>query len=363
MRISSYNITDVGYHYIGLRVLAGLPSSAKREEQTNAISRSVLKYASDRALRLLLPEPKGTFEGVGEKVTQELAHFGFAHSVRGGGYELTAEGEETLRLLENHDFIQLRRRMVTAHLRTYENLREVVHRHIEIGAIWRPIVESNQLQIADYIERLLEPTFGDAAPTEAMEISNRLEEQSPKKIEDFLRERILLRTLPGLAMGEALFRGLVDRLISLRLLNSMKATRNNCDFAKTYSPCTESLPVSSWYTKLDVPLAHGGIYSIYISEPDMKESDTRNRFLESLDEVFTRLSSRAGYFDLPEVRDFVCESLKIPEASFDEGINALLDLIPSPITVGLQYEGISGRRKPLVRSGEATQIYNLIRRT
>ena len=68
MRITSYNITDISYHYIGLRVLAGLPSTARREEQTNAISRNVLKYVSDKALRLMLPEPKGTFEIVGEKV-------------------------------------------------------------------------------------------------------------------------------------------------------------------------------------------------------------------------------------------------------------------------------------------------------
>ena len=33
MNISSYNISDVGYHYIGLRVLGGLPATARRVEQ------------------------------------------------------------------------------------------------------------------------------------------------------------------------------------------------------------------------------------------------------------------------------------------------------------------------------------------
>ena len=50
MNISSYNITDVGYHYIGLRVLGNLPSTARREEQTETVSRSVRKYVSDKAL-------------------------------------------------------------------------------------------------------------------------------------------------------------------------------------------------------------------------------------------------------------------------------------------------------------------------
>ena len=51
MNITSYNVTDVGYHYIGLRVLAALPSSARRDEQTETISRSIRKYVNDKALR------------------------------------------------------------------------------------------------------------------------------------------------------------------------------------------------------------------------------------------------------------------------------------------------------------------------
>ena len=33
MNITSYNVTDVGYHYIGLRVLGRLPSNTRRDEQ------------------------------------------------------------------------------------------------------------------------------------------------------------------------------------------------------------------------------------------------------------------------------------------------------------------------------------------
>jgi len=73
------------------------------------------------------------------------------------------------------------------------------------------------------------------------------------------------------------------------------------------------------------------------------------------------LEEKAGYFDLPDVRDFVCEKLLIPEGSFDEGVVALLEKPRPPITLGLTYERITGRRKPLVRVRESTQIYNLIR--
>jgi hypothetical protein len=95
---------------------------------------------------------------------------------------------------------------------------------------------------------------------------------------------------------------------------------------------------------------------------DFEDDETRQALLASLEEAYRTLKEQAGYFDLPDVRDFVCEKLSIPEAAFDEGILALLDLRKPPITLGLTYERITGRRKPLVRVGESTQIYNLIRR-
>ena len=162
MNISSYNITDIGYHYIGLRVLAGLPATARREEQTAAISRNVLKYTRDKALRLMLPEPRGTFETIGEKVCQELVHFRMASSA-GGRYALTDEGLKAHTLLGERKHTELRRLMVEAHLRTYDNLRYVVQRHLEIGSVWRPIVEVAHLKNEAYPERLLEPAFGEAA--------------------------------------------------------------------------------------------------------------------------------------------------------------------------------------------------------
>lgn len=88
----------------------------------------------------------------------------------------------------------------------------------------------------------------------------------------------------------------------------------------------------------------------------------RELLLAAIDEAFQRLEAQAGYYDLPQVRDIACEKLMIPEAAFDEGVNELLDLEPAPVTVGLSYEGISGRRKPLARVRQSTQIFNLIRR-
>lgn len=361
MKISSYNITDVGYHYIGLRVLAALPNTARREDQTTAISRGVLKYASDRALRLMLPEPKGTFEAVGEKVCNELVHFRFATSSH-GRYDITDDGKYTLSLLNEHKFIQLRRLMASVHLRTYDNLRYMVQRHLEIGFIWRPIVEVGRLNSENYFERLLEPTFHDMASGQALIVEAECREKSPGKIEDALQERVLRHSLPDMVFGESLFRSLCDRLISLRLLNVMRANVQECDFAKSYSPCVAENPSQKWYFPLDVILDSGETYKLYFCEPDMSDADTQRQFLDALEDAFSALVPQASYYDLPDVRDTVCLKLRVPEATFDEGVNYLLDIKNAPLNVGLRYEGISARRRPLIRSRETTQIYNLIRR-
>ena len=361
MNISSYNISDVSYHYIGLRVLAGLPPTARREEQISSISRNVLRYVSDRSLRLMLPEPKGTFETVGEKICQELVHFQFARLVR-GAYEITDAGHHALELLNGSRHVELRRLMASVHLRTYDNLRVIVQKHLEVGSIWRPIVESSQYASLDYVQRLLEPTFDGDAPSVAAVVLSGLQVKNPKKVEDALHERILRRVLPEMRIGVPLFRAICDRLVSLRLLNIMKASIQESEFAKSYSPCVAGAPPHDWYTPLKIEPPSGETFVLYFCEPDMSDEDTQRSFLQTLDAAFSELSSQAGYYDLPEVRDFVCERLRIPEAAFDEGVNYLLDRQSSPLTVGLHYEGISSRRKPLTRNRAPVQIYNLIRR-
>ena len=363
MNISSYNITDVGYHYIGLRVLAGLPPSARREEQEATISRSVLKYVSDRALRLQLPEPRGTFQTVGEKVCRELVHFRFAVSTQ-DAYELTELGKESLDLLNRRRHAELRRVMARVHLETYDNLRAVVKKHWEMGYIWRPIIETGKIGQKGYIQKLLEPTFSEDAPDVAASVWETFQEKGAKGIESELHKRVLDTVLPNVRITVPLFRSMSDRLVSLRLLNIMKdsTTIKGCDFLKSYSPCVADSPPHAWYVPLPIAPPSGPPFTIYFCEPDMTDKAAQKELLDAIDKIFGELSPQGGYYDLPDVRDLACERLRIPEAAFDDGVNQLLDWQSAPLTMGLTYDKISGRRKPLVRSGESSQIHNLMRR-
>ena len=168
--------------------------------------------------------------------------------------------------------------------------------------------------------------------------------------------------MPEMRISVPMFRAMCDRLTSLRLLNQMRSYRDCCEFMKTYTTCVDNVPSNDWYVFLDVSLASGESFPIYLCEPDMSEDGTSKNFLAAVYEAFKNLTPTAGYFDLPELRDTVSEYLRIPEAAFDEGLNQVLDLSPCPVTVGLMYEGTTGRRKPLVRNRGSTQIFNLIRK-
>lgn len=362
MNINSYNITEVAYHYIGLRVLDGMGTSAERSQQVEAISRNVRKFVTDRALRLMLPEPRGTFLTVGQKICEELVHFGFALADRGSPYGLTAKGQMVLGLLTDQCYVELRQVMVSVHLKTYDNLRAVLQAHIDAGAIWQPVVSATHLEQPGYLQGLLKPTFEQDTSAKLAEILDQHTLPPPKKIEDILRAKVVAHMMPAQNMRVALFRAVCDRLVSLRLLNKSRVALQQCEFEKTYSPCVSENPLNPWYSPLQIPLDNGESYQIFLCEPDATDPDYQTILLSGIEEAFSEMSPAGSYYDIPDLRDWVCEYLMIPEAVFDDGLNCILDRQPPVLSAGLQYDKITGRRRPLVRIRQNTQLHNLIRR-
>lgn len=362
MNITSYNINDVTFHYIGLRVLRALPDTTAKATQMETISKSIYNHVCDRSLRLMLPEPKGTYQSAGEKVCQELRHFGFVSVAKGMPYRLTQDGLDVLHLLDGNRYNDLRRMMTKMHLQTYHNLRVVLQHHLDGEAVWRPVVEERRLSDKDYINDLLEPTFGAAAQSHADAIDKSVEKRSAKSLESELTSLVLSHLFGHLKMKTALFRTLCDRLASLRLINTRRAAKNGCDFIRTYSPCMSSDKKLPWYVPLDLGAVDGSASVIYLCEPNMKVQDCQDAVLSSLDAAFKELPAVGGYHAIPDLRDFVCERLMIPEPAFDDAVNRLLDRPEPVLSAGLGYEGITAQRKPLVRKRGDTQLHNLLRR-
>lgn len=361
MNITSYNITDVTYHYIGLRVLDHLRADVGRAVQVEEISRNVLKFATDKALRLMLPQPSTSFAGIGPKVCQELVHFRFARLIK-GGYELTEAGRSALRLLNMKDYLTLRRMMARAHLQTYDNLRCIVQSHIELGTVWRPVVEAKRTSEPEYLKTLLVPTFGEKSGEMADDVWEKGKGLNAGKVQDALHDRIIKKVMPSHSIRVANFRAICDRLVSLRLLNQRRTHWEGCEFNVSYSPSTAAAPDRAWYVPLKVPLKDNSLFEIFFCEPDMTNQCQQDLLQTAIDEAFCALSPVGGYYDIPELRDWVCQHLLIPEASFDDGINYLLDRQPPMLSAGLQYDRITARRRPLVRRGKQVELHNLIRR-
>ena len=365
MNINSYNITDVTYHYIGLRVLNGMPSTSERAEQIEAVASNVLKFVRDRNQSLMVAAPGTSYQGTAKKICTELEQFHFVKSKgksAGGRYAVTDSGRYVLDLMADQNVVELRRLMARIHLKTYDNLRTVVQNHITVGHVWRPIeVKAEHVGQAGYLETLLYPTFGSDVASIAATIRARHGEQSPSKIRDALHDKAIKQLLPNQRMGVANFRGMCARLTTLRLLNLRRVTFKGCEFYKTYSPCVTKKGPHDWYTPLEVPLSNGETHRILFCEPNMAEGGNQNILLDSIDKAMLALIPVAGYHDIPNLRDTVCEDLLIPEAAFDEGLNRLLDRSPSPLSVGFHYDGITANRKPLVHR-RTNQLHNLIRR-
>ena len=336
--------------------LRNVTYKSKQYQETYARS------CASSALRLMLPEPRGTFATVGQKICDELVHFDFALSERGRPYKLTAKGREVLGLLTDRRYVELRQVMASVHLKTYDNLRAVVRAHVEGGPIWQPVVSAVYVDQPGYLGELLEPTFQRDAAVAVEQVLDRNATAAPKQIEDILRSKVLKHSLPHQNMRVALFRAICDRLVSLRLLNKPRVSRRRCEFEKTYSPCVSENPSNRWHKPLQVPLDHDRTYQIFLSEPDATDPEYQTILLSGIEMAMSNMDTSGGYYDIPQLRDRVCENLLIPEAAFDDGLNYILDLQPAVLSVGLQYDKITGRRLPLVRSRDNTQLHNLIRK-
>ena len=215
--------------------------------------------------------------------------------------------------------------MIAQHLQTYDNFRAVLQGHINAGFIWRPIIDPKRIEQQGYIQALLEPTFGPDAASEAL---NGQLQENPKKVESILHSKVIRWAMPNHKVGVPLFRTICDRLASLRLLNIQRTSYGTCKFMKSYSPCVTGSPTRSWYVPLIAQLTNS-LYRIYLCEPDMSDRLHQRALLKEIDKAFSVLTPEGGYYDIPQVRDLVCEQLMIPEPSFDDGINHLLDLSPS----------------------------------
>jgi hypothetical protein len=112
---------------------------------------------------------------------------------------------------------------------------------------------------------LLRPTFGEQSEEILSSLAAEINGASAKTVEDVMRAAILFHLLPATKLSVPLFRAMVDRLVSLRLLNVMRTEQAGCEFARSYSPCVEDSP-RPWHKELLVTPDDSPSMRLYFSE-------------------------------------------------------------------------------------------------
>jgi len=350
VNITSYNITDVSYHYVGLRVVES-SGGASRDRLAEMISAAVLKLVMDRALRMMLPAPRGTFSSAGEKVLNELKHFGLTET-EGKHVGLTEAGKAAHQLLQSKQFVQLRRVFIRLHLETYSNFREVLLYLAGGESLLRPIKDSIDPTDLAVAWKVFLPWDSEGPARSSIDLT-------PQKVEDAITARLLERAFSGTKVTVPIFRSMCDRMTSLRLVNQSRVTKGGMEAFAIYSTCRKTK--TRWQHELSFVVS-GSPRTLFLSEYSIELKGAREALLAALKAAFDELEPEGGFYDLPDVRDKVCMSMLIPEAAFDEALLQLLESGNAPFSFGLRYERISGRRRPLVRQ-PGNQILNLIRPT
>jgi hypothetical protein len=83
--------------------------------------------------------------------------------------------------------------------------------------------------------------------------------------------------------------------------------------------------------------------------------------LPTLVEARKQLAERAGYYRIYELRDRVCEALKLSQGMFDSVFVHIYRSQPGLMTLGVDYEKITAKRLPIeVRDGTSSNLFNLV---
>jgi hypothetical protein len=299
----------------------------------------------------MLPAPRGTFSSVGEKVLNELRHFALTES-QDKRVILSVKGSEALQLLQKSRFTELRRLFVQLHLETYDNLLAVVEYLASGAVVLRPMKENLDLTQLTALARSYLPWEGDKISFDT--------DLTPQKAEELITTRLLEHCFPNAKLTVPIFRSMCDRLASLRLINQSRVSKDGADGFAIYGTCSNARN-AEWDVELSFTIGHS-VRLLFLSEFSLDKKGAWKALASALERAFHELKPEGGFYDLPDVRDRVCLELRIPEAAFDNAVSEMLDSPNPPISLGLRYERITGRRKPMVRQ-PGNQIFNLIRPT
>jgi hypothetical protein len=96
---------------------------------------------------------------------------------------------------------------------------------------------------------------------------------------------------------------------------------------------------------------------IHEAEPERLVSSVLPGLLEARE----ALVERAGYYRIFELRDWVCEKLRLSQGMFDSVFLHIYRTQPGLMTLGVDYETVTAKRLPIeIRDGASSNFRNLV---
>lgn len=384
--ITHFNIGDVALYYQGLVALAEAPM--ENAVAADEIRRRAVTYVERRRAMFSLPSLRGQFDSLGEKILFDLRQMSLA-TVAESKVKLTALGVAIVDYLRKGEGRRARLAILGRLVETYDNaaflcatvtpptgkplfvpIPRVTTEQVddeEDEAVTRFVPANLQSICAAWAEWCEENHRPDLMPfdlkarTEALIEKSKDKRGFPGKARNALAQLVVSTATNGRIAKAPIFRTIRDRLSTAGGLNSAirPVTGKPLSVEVVFSCMNIGRPskhADEWQP-LGAKLMLVEDVWIHEAEPKRLASSVLAAVMKARD----TLVERAGYYRIYEIRDRVCETLRLSQGMFDAVFLHIYRTQPGLMTLGVDYEKITAKRLPIeIRDGASSNLRNLV---
>lgn len=384
--VTNFNVNDVALYYHALRCVADEPlDTAVAGER---VRERLVGYLERRRASLSLPPLRTEMPTLGAKALTELKQMKLVQ-VAEGKVRLLSAGAAIVDRLTAGEGRQARRLVLGRLLDSFDNVygfvkklsppsgRELVLPVPRGSNVAVDAVDDSDVDLrgetgldleqvckawVDWCERYTRP---DLVPVDFVSRARSLFDASRDKeignrIKNAVQTLVLEQATDGIVKKMPIYRTLRDRLSTAGALNSRIRVVDDAPLAleivhscvRFGSSDTDSV---NWFP-LEVPRAP---QAIFIHEPEAEK--IADLLYIELGRAAEALTARAGYYRIYELRDSVCESLRISHGVFDAAFLHIYKEKQGTMSLGVDYETITAKRLPIeIRSHGRSEHFNLV---
>lgn len=382
--ITSFNVSDAALYYQAIALIGSTPMDRTTAEEE--VRRRLVTFLERRRAVFSLPPLRGEMTTLGEKVLLELRQMGLVSSVD-DHVSLTAAGQAIAEKLRGGRGRDARLAVAARMIESFDNVGSLCTGltppqgrplYLPLArAIAEEVVDEEEgearvapddltLVCESWREWCRVEKRPDLLPADFEQRTKELIEASrdkggfASKARNAMAQLVLDAATRGVVARPAVFRTIRDRLSSVGAINSVirEIVGKPLAVEVVFSCLHLGKPPqnSREWQPIPAKLAGQEVW-IHESEPEV----LADVVLASMRAAMKTLTERAGYYRIYEVRDRVCESLRLSQGMFDSVFTYLYRNRPGLMTLGVDYEKITAKRLPIeVRDGNTSSLFNLV---